>query len=219
MSGRKSCVGQMVLQSAPVIHRVVSVSGIVLRMTARELAQAKINALGSKRGMQLNGQWKSMSANWLILPHWLVLSIKPYFLVHGCSLHLLSNPPFASLAHLQVSAILLIAIACYWLTVTQALSPRYRDWTWNSTHETQHEADFIQDWDLNQTWSHSFLGVEIFHVLIPPKELGFALARLTFTVSLPQWSLQYVRWESWKSGLFYDGTVLKIFFPCGIQAT
>lgn len=47
------------------------------------------------------------------LPHGLVLSIKPYLLVHGCSLHLLSNPSFASLAHLQVSAILLIAIACY----------------------------------------------------------------------------------------------------------
>lgn len=127
--------------------------------------------------MGSENQWGQIG---LFLPHWLVLSIKPHLLVHGCSLHLLSNPSFASLAHLQVSAILLIAIACYWLTVTQALSPRYRDWTWKSTREAQREARFVYDWDLNQTWSHSFLGMEIFHVLIPQKELGIAFADLTF---------------------------------------
>lgn len=78
--------------------------------------------------MGSENQWEQIGP---FLPHWLVLSIKPYLLVHGCSLHLLSNPSFASLAHLQVSAILLIAIACYWLTVTQALSPCYRDCAWN----------------------------------------------------------------------------------------
>lgn len=49
-------MGQAMLWSTPASPGVGAVNGIVLRMTARELAWAKINALGSRRGMQLSGQ-------------------------------------------------------------------------------------------------------------------------------------------------------------------
>lgn len=112
---------------------------------------------------------------------------------------------FASLAQLQISALLLIAIACYWLTVTQALSPHYRDWIWNSTHETQHEPWFIWDWDLNQTWSHSFLGMEIFPCLHIAKQTGICFACLTSTQSVCYCDLHWFRWKTWKSVMFCPG--------------
>lgn len=49
-------MSQVTLWSTPAIPGVGAVNGIVLRMTARELAEAKINALGSRRGTQLSGQ-------------------------------------------------------------------------------------------------------------------------------------------------------------------